>query len=57
MGTTEDKRKRFELLIKQGEVPAIWWNPIFGWCDRAGRDKQGQQGLENNRPEGDLGPS
>ncbi|MFG1731433.1 PolC-type DNA polymerase III [Paenibacillus sp. 843] len=29
MGTTEDKRKRFELLIKQGEVPANLVEPYF----------------------------
>ena len=36
MGTAEEKRKRFELLMKQGEVPASLVDPYFldGWIEQ-----------------------
>lgn len=36
MGTAEEKRKRFELLMKQGEVPAGLIEPYFmdGWIEQ-----------------------
>ncbi|MGG1879287.1 PolC-type DNA polymerase III [Paenibacillus cisolokensis] len=36
MGTQEEKRKRFELLMKQGEVPASLVEPYFldGWIEK-----------------------
>lgn len=47
MGTAEDKRKRFELLMKQGEVPANLVEPYFmdGYIEQVAISRESREWL------------